>query len=709
MTDASVAIMSKIRLLYGAAPDSDQFISFLPLGRPLSQDDLSFADAADGIATSKDTLNAAASFATQMNLIPVVETIWAHDGRLLWDEYESILTQAVVADATLTEAEEAELAEARSLLFDETEVVGEDGGPKTVTVESAVLQTYREHETRVQEARIRLNTARLTTEHADDPETEARAQGEEEALEAALEQAETRWNVEGHKAAVEEAFADVDRLTDGSPHVAWSEWKAQFREAKRSDLEFDRDFFATTVWPPGFYHADSESGWTTVTMDGSEINSLRDRWVSDLPEGAGGDVLDADVQADLWIDSLSVDLARVDLIRPWFMPSVLRSRVWKWRHDREPLSDGVDPPTGSLPAYPVSLIFARNLSIDLDATDAQNESVVASLQQGGLHSLGPMLLDQVPSTARLASVTSLKQSSFDPKETTAIRDAGDASARGTHSRVMAARKNPLVGNIAAVLARTDSSRAGPGKQQTLAKKPSTAFFTGIVNPAVMTTATMARPRPGRGATDRTRRRHHRAANNPGTRRVRDHRTGRRPGTRDRRDNDRRRRPHRLADGRPRVRDHRRPRTTVQARRGTTGPVKVTGRVRDTDARDGDPATIESVRITFRQEGTALQKMVTTDEDGRYEVTVPTGRYTVTAHRYGYHDFPQLPMSGLLTVRGGDEQTFDLTMDRDPSEPTDIETWESVQLIAIVCQKVPFAPNPDPSLTWPEGIDVGGDA
>ncbi|WP_423998686.1 carboxypeptidase-like regulatory domain-containing protein [Haloarcula salina] len=708
MNDAAVAIMSKIRLLYGGDEDSDQFLSFLPLGRPLTAADLSFADAEDGIATSKDTLNAAASFATQMNLIPVVETIWTHDGRLLWDEYEAILTQAVVADATLTEAEEAELAQARDLLFDETEVVDENGDTKTVTVESALLETYREHETAVREARIQHNTARLTTEHADDPEAEATAHGEEAELEAALERAETAWRAQGHKAAVEAAFADIDRLTDGSPQVAWSEWKAQFREAKASDLEIHREFFPTTVWPPGFYHADSESGWTTVTMDGSEINSLRDRWLADLPEGADGDVLEADVQADLWIDSLSVDLARVDLVRHWFVPSVLRSRVWTWRHDREALSDGGDPPVGSLPAYPVSLIFARNLSVDLDATDAQNEAVVASLQQGGLHTLGPMLLDQVPSTTQITSVTNLKQATFDPKETVAIRDVGDATARGTQSRVLAARTNPLVGNIADVLARTDASNVHPGIRTPLAKTPSTAFFTGIVNPAVLTaTGAVTRPRPD--ATGGTTVRDHRTADSPRAR-IRDHRTDAGRPTRVRpHGDDRRPRPHRPATGRPRVRDHRRARHVVRARRGDTGPVTVNGRVRDTDAAGGDPSTIESVRITFRQEGTDLQKMVTTDGDGRYEVTLPTGRYAVTAHRYGYHDFPQQAMGGLLTVRGGDEQTFDLAMTRDPSEPTDIDTWESVQLIAIVCQTVPPAPNPDPSLTWPEGVNLGGGA
>ena len=692
MKDASVAIMSKIRLLYGGEDGrDDQFISFLPLGRPLSAEDLSFADAAGGIASSSKTLHSAANFATQMNVIPASETIWSHDGRLLWDEYQSVLRQAVVADETLTAAEQEELATARDRLYDAQEGVdGESGG----VVPSAMHERYREYETRFQDAKRRLNAARITTEHATDPLTEAQARAEQETLEKDVERCRAEWHANGHKETIEEAFADIERLTDGSPQIAWAEWKDQFEGAKLNDLQESRSFYPTSIWPPGFYHTDTDAGWTTVTMDGSEVDSLRDQWLADTPDGAADDMLDSAVQANIKIQSLSVELARVDLIRPWFVPAVLRSRVWQWRHDREPLSDGGDPPRGSMTAYPVSLIFARNLEIDLDATETENASVVSALQEGALQSLGPMVLGQVASTERVPTVGKLMQATFDPRETTAIAAASDPLPRKGATRRSAQFESPLVSSIAGVLTRTNTSSHGERqKNPILAKRPATHFFAGAVSPAALPTT-----QPAKRATAVSKKQ---IRPRPRSMNPRPTRSGREPRSRDHRTGTRRP---------PNQRDHRsRKNTVVPARRGvSTQPVTVTGTVR-AETTDTERQPIEAAQVTFTLDRTGDVKTIQTDAAGAYRVQLPPGEYSATAHRYGYNDIPVTPAGGRVTVPPGPELRLDLGLSRNPSEPTDIDTWQSVQLIAVVCQKVPAAPNPDPSLTWPDGFNDGGDA
>ena len=65
---------------------------------------------------------------------------------------------------------------------------------------------------------------------------------------------------------------------------------------------------------------------------------------------------------------LSVELLKAAIVRPWMDPLVLRSRAWRFSDDREPLSNGGVPPSGSLPAYISSIVLARNLRVELRRT-----------------------------------------------------------------------------------------------------------------------------------------------------------------------------------------------------------------------------------------------------------------------------------------------------------------------------------------------------
>lgn len=442
MNDAQLAIMAKIRLLYeGSGEESNIFVTFPELALPMTERDLAFiADDDEDQLSPQERLQAAADFATQVNLVPRVRPLWVHDGTLLWNECERILTQAQVAGTSLSEEETRTLERARALLYQPQEAREGNGGPATGNlVPTPMLEAYQECQQAYFAAHERFTAARLTAEHAEDPVVRGQWEVQKERLQSEVDQARRDWVSRGHKNEVEEAFADIDRLTGRGPKLMWDDWKDVMRRAERNDVNVDRTFYETAYWPPRFYREETKGTWTTLTLHGSEVDSLSAGAVEELSTLA---TETSEIGADVEIESLSVELARVEIMRPWFDPALLRSRAWRWGHEHEPLSDGGDPPQGSVPAYTTSLIFARNLTITLAPQSSRNEAAVDRLQNGALLSFGNVLLEQVPSTAQPKKVTSLKSAEIDPQETLFFRAANFAPPVEAESGRMMAMARP---------------------------------------------------------------------------------------------------------------------------------------------------------------------------------------------------------------------------------------------------------------------------
>lgn len=64
--------------------------------------------------------------------------------------------------------------------------------------------------------------------------------------------------------------------------------------------------------------------------------------------------------------SISFEVAQIPLVRPWFDPTFLESRAWRFGDqalEMTQLSDGGSPPTGQLIGYPTSVIFVRKVCV----------------------------------------------------------------------------------------------------------------------------------------------------------------------------------------------------------------------------------------------------------------------------------------------------------------------------------------------------------
>ena len=716
MNDAELAIMAKIRLLFERSGTGDSFLSF-NVGYPLTEDDLDFTAGKNDRTGGEEliALQKRADFSTLANQISEVDPIWTPRTGELSTIYRMIFDLGKVATVRPSSEDKEKLQAARAVLYTTRGVADADIGEDTTqVVNTPEYESYLEHEKAYFDTLEKLNEAKITVEHSSDA-AEAGAPNEQAIgeLERARADAWKRWNEQGYKNKIEGAIEDIRRLESRGPGLLWRDWITQFETATRENNPSTNHFFyPTTYVPANFVESDS---WTRVTLDQSEIASLTERAREEAPELAESELVRTDIQSDLEIERLSVELARIKLLRPWFESEVPRSRIWKWQFDREPLSDGGDPPRGTLPAYMDSMVFARNLEIKLKAGNERNEAAVKHLQEGNLLSFGPIILNQIASTAEPRQVTELRTASFDPEETLALQEitrevvARPITARTDEPIKVATEvenadiiaRSPALADLATIIAGTNV-RTEPGSGTPQGSKGTDRGLLRAnleLQPTLLTERTTSDSGSGNQSSTEARRaqpavRDHRSTTRakPAQPAVRDHRTGRSA------------RPARSV-----VRDHRSP---TPARPGGR-PVVVTpvprprpspaggfvGRVLEQRS-GGSDRPIEDARIRFEREEDTLRKTVLSDVRGRYRVELPRGRYTISSRRSGYNNFPPADSDeGLVTLPGNEFETFDISMEKQTAEQTEVDAWETIQLIGFICKKLPKAPNPAPELTW----------
>ena len=400
-TNVIAALLTKLELLYGASNDTNgmgsknTFLSFQLPAIPLSPRQLSFVlPASESGLTPQEEKTLAADFARLVNLVPAASTIWSSDGRTLWSEYETVLTQAIVANDDPTANEAAELQKARDLL------------------DSPKYAAYQQYLKAYMSALEKYNELKLKAENSSDPAVKQDWQLQEPGYKATLKSAYLEWVAKGYKAEIEEAFADIDRIGGRSPQLLWAKWKDDFSQSLDHDMQ-GQGFYQTHFFPSDFFKPTASGQWTKLTLDASEIAALS----SKAPDGIRNVATMSDpannTQAvDLEIARLSVELVRVPLMRSWLEPGVFSSKLWKWSVGHGPLSDGQNPPNGSLPAYTTSMILARNLEVELKPGSASNAKIISQLQTGKLVMLGPLPLRPVPKELPPSAVSRLSTSAI---------------------------------------------------------------------------------------------------------------------------------------------------------------------------------------------------------------------------------------------------------------------------------------------------------
>jgi hypothetical protein len=344
--DIASAILSKLELLFF---DQDSFIAFTIPGIALTSKDLAFhfTDSTSGL-TARQALEASSSFARLVNLTPDVSRKWSSDGRVIWSIYEIVLSQAVLASDNTTAVEGDELQKAKDFLYEQKEVA-DLLGKRITTVDTDSLSKYKLYRSAYLQSQYEYNSMKLRAELSSDPTVKSEWITIEPLKRSSVDQAFQDWVSKGFKGDVEKAFATIEQITGRSPRITWEKWKDEFEQNRMTDIS-GQDFYQTYFYPQKFYESVSDASWVTIQLDASEIQNLNSTTGT-------SSILPLDTGKNFTILSLSIELIRVAIIRPWL--------------------DGATSPTGDLPSYISEAIFTRNLVIRFDPALTENTEILS--------------------------------------------------------------------------------------------------------------------------------------------------------------------------------------------------------------------------------------------------------------------------------------------------------------------------------------------
>jgi hypothetical protein len=408
--EAMDALMAKLYNIFAAkdtitnVPADSPFISFCRPGIPITATALDF-----GFATmTEDQLTYASDFADIANDIPSTAGFWNPSGRKVYNEYFKIIKSPKLPIGQLTESEKRELEEAKKFVFkDELRLDGTTGRMVYVEIETLIFERYKEYETRWKNQFD--NYAKELGNYLDRRATDPMAASIWSRLEPILKQrvfnAMTAWEAAG-KAIIEEKLALVSRLERRGSNQWWADRLRRFESHKNSDGV--SNFLFTKYFPQKFWEQQNNGSWMTFTFNSKEVHtidtSLNKSWGGGTSAGFGlwswggdykRDTTDTYNESTIDTFALSVELARIPIRRTWMDAEVFTSRSWNFPDDTsqaEALSDGKNPPTGTMTSFPTALIVARNLKLRTDMSKEKNSYSLEQINGSYRAGWGPFSL-----------------------------------------------------------------------------------------------------------------------------------------------------------------------------------------------------------------------------------------------------------------------------------------------------------------------------
>jgi hypothetical protein len=238
------------------------------------------------------------------------------------------------------------------------------GEPRRITDDGPMLKAYNEKLAAYLAAVLRCNGGRVAARGG------ARLDwaGNADRYRTQVESGMADWISVGYRNEVDQIDAYIDQAT-GRDLVHWRRALVDMLDGAVLQAGGQcRRFHHTVPVPSGFAGGD---GWTRHTFTHHAIDSGAHQeprsWRAGGPLNfelaAFGDGTAAPVSDGGTVESfeLHLELRPVLISRPWFYPPLLRNRGWTC--DQQ-LSDGGDPPAGSLIGYPSTILFARDIRIE---------------------------------------------------------------------------------------------------------------------------------------------------------------------------------------------------------------------------------------------------------------------------------------------------------------------------------------------------------
>jgi hypothetical protein len=339
----------------------------------------------------------------------------------LSERYEYILRMSQVMESQLDETIKQKIEEFRNLLsVTKTKTDLFNHSETKILEPSPLVQVYNEKMAAYENAALEYNTHRIDALAGDNVKAVHYWALNANILRNKVKAALTDWVSNGYKNEYEQIAAFIDQVMQRDMSMLKQQYRDDLERARMTGLSTGSDFYYTSLMPGNFMKS---SGWTGFTFNSSSYNQSQNssyRYSKSSTSGGGGIGLwfggrggassasgqsESSVKFDSDSFELSFEIAQVPIERPWFKTAYLTSKSWRFDQNNptvsgEMVSDGGNPPTGKIPAYPTSILFIRNLKLKIgnstgfeefqksyeeSSADGGGYLVFAGLHLGGSH------------------------------------------------------------------------------------------------------------------------------------------------------------------------------------------------------------------------------------------------------------------------------------------------------------------------------------
>jgi hypothetical protein len=205
----------------------------------------------------------------------------------------------------------------------------------------------------------------------------------------------TDWIANGYKNDYEQIGAYLDQVQSRDLTLLKAQYKDDLAKAKLTGISSGSDFYFTSLVPASFAKA---TGWTRFSFEKGDTRVAQNSSYSATKWGVtakagflgifGGSASHSESKArqefhgtfDSEKFSLSFEMCQAGVVRAWYHPSFINSKAWRFDQGNpdtkgELISDGGSPPKGTMPAYPTSIVFVRNLKLRMGKSKAFSDFI----------------------------------------------------------------------------------------------------------------------------------------------------------------------------------------------------------------------------------------------------------------------------------------------------------------------------------------------
>jgi hypothetical protein len=221
-----------------------------------------------------------------------------------------------------------------------------------------------------------------------------------------LKRAGRQWSTFGARGEIEGAMATIENLQGLNPNTWWEELTRAYNAAK---VNVGGAEFAASHTYPAYPRLVGDDGWVEFKFAGADMTHQANSKSVEAGGGAEGSwgLFSVSASANFRENvnhesstasglSISVDLMRASIIRPWLDPLVFRAHTWRWGAT-SPLAGTMiskgavapGPEEADMPLLPTGVLVARNLEIAGSFSSSEQETVEKAIETSASVGWGP--------------------------------------------------------------------------------------------------------------------------------------------------------------------------------------------------------------------------------------------------------------------------------------------------------------------------------